>query len=403
MEVGDYTVITHVLITFLLFFIQPVFIVGLLYAIYQSNKRVAYTRKTFRVNFNRKKFEIKNYLLKGILPGILLSILFLVIGVPLTLNWYIYYQVVTLLLLLLGGYRFIHPIFTFTLTSILMYGMDRFSLGLPFKQMEQVFSLNHYSIDLTTLDLNALLSNSLLFASVLLFVSTFYLGTKKINELYPILHASKRGKKVASYQKNILSVLPLLIIVPGDVIHSFADWWPLFTLGETEYALLLMPILIGFRFTISTQLFEEAVSHIQKEFKLLAIVGFILFVVSYFIPESGIFSSVALILFGLVVLVRHRRRENRWSFRYGPTNEGLRVIAVRTDSPAERLDLEIGDIILEINDIEMVSSERYNEVLSSNRSYVKMRIRRRDGEIILKETPLYDNDYNNLGLLILDN
>lgn len=393
----------HLMKTFLLFFIQPVFLIGLFFAVRRYSKRVDYTRKTFRVNFNREKFEIKNYLFRGILPGIALSVVCLLIGVPLTIEWVILYQVVTIFLLLVSGYRFIHPIFTFPMTVILMYGMNVLDIRLPIDRLESLLAFNQYSLAPSTIDLNGLVSNLILLASVILFASTFYLKAINENEVYPMLNTSKRGKKIASYQKNILSVLPLLLVVPGQVIPSFADWWPVFTLGEMEFALILMPILMGFRFTISTQLFEEAISQLRKEFKSLSYLGFILFIVSYFIPDSGIISSILLLLLGVGILVRHRQRENQWSFRYGPTNEGLRVIAVREDSPAERLDLEIGDIILELNDEEMVNTERYQETLSVNRSYIKMRIRRNDGEIVLKDTPLYDNDYNNLGLLVLDN
>ncbi|HLR92751.1 MAG TPA: PDZ domain-containing protein, partial [Atopostipes sp.] len=75
----------------------------------------------------------------------------------------------------------------------------------------------------------------------------------------------------------------------------------------------------------------------------------------------------------------------------------------RRDSPAERMNLSIGDIIMDMNDQSITTREEFNERVAYNRSYVKMRIRRKDGEIVITETPLYDDDYNNLGLLILEN
>src|SRR5699024_964661 len=107
------------------------------------------------------------------------------------------------------------------------------------------------------------------------------------------------------------------------------------------------------------------------------------------------------IISGIVVLYRHRSRENLWNFRYGPADEGLRVIAVRPDSPAERLNLSIDDVIMNINNQEVDSKIKFDEIIAYNRSYIKMRIQRKDGEIVISETPLYDDDYNNLGLLVL--
>ena len=102
-------------------------------------------------------------------------------------------------------------------------------------------------------------------------------------------------------------------------------------------------------------------------------------------------------------MIRHRRREKQWAFRYGPTNEGLRVIAIRSESPADRMSLSVGDTILEMNDTQMNSIEDYNRVVAYNRSYIKMRVLRVDNEIVMVQTPLYDDDFNSLGLLILDN
>ncbi len=56
-----------------------------------------------------------------------------------------------------------------------------------------------------------------------------------------------------------------------------------------------------------------------------------------------------------------------------------------------------------MNDTEMNSIEDYNRVVAYNRSYIKMRVLRVDNEIVMVQTPLYDDDFNSLGLLILDN
>ena len=105
----------------LLYFLQPVFIIGLIYVYYNHNKRVKYSRKEFRVNFNRTNFELKDYFLKGLLPGLLISVVSILVGIPLTLEWYLVYQTITILLLLIGGSRLIHPLFTFSMSSILFY------------------------------------------------------------------------------------------------------------------------------------------------------------------------------------------------------------------------------------------------------------------------------------------
>lgn len=384
-----------------LFFIQPVFFIGSMYAWFNRNKRVKYSRKQFRVNFNRSQFELKDYFIKGIIPGIIISVLSLVLGVPITIQWYIIYQVIAIILLLIGGSRFIHPIFTFSISSIVMYILDLLEMNLGFTKIsnllnEKIFTRNYHLNSPTSVMINVLL-----LTSILIFISTYTLNKNNENKIFPVLGQSKRGKAIAQYTNKSLWILPMVVVVPGEVIKPFADWWPLLNIGNEKYALLILPILLGFHFTVSTQLLNEATEKIQKEFRILSILGFLGFGVSYYYPLLTPWIIAVLIISGIVVLYRHRSRENLWNFRYGPADEGLRVIAVRPDSPAERLNLSIGDVIMNINNQEVDSKIKFDEIIAYNRSYIKMRIQRKDGEIVISETPLYDDDYNNLGLLVL--
>ena len=399
-RLGENTLANNLLWSILLFFIQPIFWVGLFYAYKNYRNRVQYTRKTFRVNFVRENFEMKDFLLKGIIPGSLLSMLAVGIGLPLSIEWYIIYQVMTVFLLLVGGYRFIHPVFTFSLSTIIMTVLSLLSIDLPFHQLNPLFQNNHYIYGALN-NPNQLITNALLLATFILLVSVYMMKNQEEEKMFPILRASKRGKQVAKYQKKTMWLLPLLIVVPGEAFEALADWWPLLEINGESYAFLFMPILIGFHFTVSTQLLQEATAMFRKDFRNVALIGIVLAGISYFVPEMGIFATGIVLLLGMTVLVRHRRREKQWAFRYGPTNEGLRVIAIRSDSPAQRLELSVGDIILEMNDQAMNQKEDYNRVVAYNRSYIKMRIRRTDGEIVISQTPLYDDDFNNLGLLIL--
>lgn len=392
---------TNLLWAILLFFLQPVFIVGLFYANFNRNQRVKYSRKNFRVNFNRTNFELKDYFIKGLLPGMIISVFSIVLGIPLTIKWYLIYQMIAILFLLFGGSRFIHPLFTFSATSIVMYILNRLHLELNIDWVQRLTNDNLFIINFEPNALSSLLINSLLFTSLILLITAFAMNNYNTNKVFPILGSSKRGKKVAQYPNKFLWLLPMVIVVPGKVIEPFAAWWPMLNIGGERFALLILPVLIGLHYTVSTQLLSEATERIQKEIFGLSVIGFLGFGLSYFYSPASVWVTGLIFILGLVVLYRHRKRENLWSFQYGPADTGLRIIAVRPDSPAERLNLSIGDIIMNMNDEEMNTREEFDEMLAYNRSYIKMRIQRKDGEIVIAETPLYDDDYNNLGLLIL--
>lgn len=400
-EVEGLMIIKNISWLLIIFLAQPVFILGLFYALWNRHKRLQYVRKNYRLNFNSNPFEITDYLFKTLLLGIVLSVILGVVGVPLTIEWYIVYQVITVFLLIISGTRFIHPLFTFSLTSIALFIMEQVGEVIPLKWLENLVSQDSIIINFNLENTSTLILNSLFIIAMVLVFSGYLMQKKDRNKFYPILHSSKRGKIVAKYQKKSIFLLPLIVIVPGTLIEPIASWWPLFSIGGEQYALLLLPFLIGFHFTISTQLIGNALQSMKKDLLTLAGVSLILTIISYFYIDFSIWSVAIVLIGGIIVLYRHRQRENMWTFKYGPADEGLRVIAIRPDSPAERMGLSIGVMITHINEEEMNTKEQFYEIISYNRSYIKMRVKRSDGEIIMVETALYDDDYNNLGLLIL--
>lgn len=393
--------IKNILWLLIIFFVQPVFILGLGYALWNRSKRLKYVRKNYRLNFNPSSFEVTDYLFKSLVIGLILSVVVGVVGVPLTIEWYLIYQVVTIVLLLISGTRFIHPLFTFSLTSIATFILDWSGKAIPLDWLQNIVKQEAVAVNFQVANPSAVILNSLFFISMILVFTGHLMKKRDRNKFYPILHSSERGKMVAKYQKRSILLLPLIIVVPGSVIEPIASWWPLFSIGGERYALLLLPFLIGFHFTISTQILENAINSMKKDLYVLAGLSFLLTLMSYFYLELAVWFALILLIGGGFVLYRHRQRENMWTFKYGPADEGLRIIAIRPNSPAERMGLAIGGIITHINDQEMNTKEEFYEMISYNRSYVKMRLKRNDGEIIMVETPLYDDDYNNLGLLIL--
>lgn len=400
-EVEELMIIKNSLWLLVLFLVQPVFILGLFYAFWNRSKRLKYVRKNYRVNFNPSFFEVTDYLFKLVILGVLISIIAGVAGVPFTIEWYIIYQAVTILLLLISGTRFIHPVFTFSLASIILFAVNRLGNTFSLQALENLVNQQAVLVDFKAGNISTLVLNSLVFITLILAFTGYMMQKKDHNKYYPMLHSSKRGKVVAKYQKKSILLLPLLIIVPGTVIEPFAAWWPLFSIGGERYALLLLPFLVGFHFTMSTQLLRNALENMKKDLRVLAGVSLVLTILSYFYVDLSIWAIGLVFIGGFVVLYRHRQRENLWTFKYGPADDGLRVIAVRPESPAERMGLTIGVIITHINEEEMTTKEQFYETISYNRSYIKMRLKRSDGEVIMVETPLYDDDYNNLGLLLL--
>ena len=164
-----------------LFFIQPLFIIGIIWSIGMSLKRIRTERKTYRVAIFKEWFEVKNFLLMGLLPGVVVSSIVTVIGVPLTIEWIICYQFSTIILLILFGTRYIHPIITFPVTALLLIVAN----GILETNSSSGLNLMGYHIDQLNFFNDYLLINGLVVTFLTLLVTIFSLRFYKMKQLSP--------------------------------------------------------------------------------------------------------------------------------------------------------------------------------------------------------------------------
>lgn len=393
------TIVQNFLLALLLYIIQPTFIIGVLLLFLSVNRRFAYSRRQLRTSIYKERYEYKRFFLWGLIPGLLLSAVSVLAGLTVTVDWLIAYQVVTLLLLGFG-FRFIHPVFTFSLSALALLGLGQLinyeeHASAVLNLWNSPFSAEN-SVSFQGLQPVFVLAVLVLLSTVL----TLHLG--KMTQFTPRFLKTKRGKLVARYRMTPFWLLPLVVIVPGNTFTQLFDWWPVFSVGSQSYSFLFVPVLIGFRYTVQAQMPTQAKNGMLKDFIYLGAISVVLFSLTFWQVELAAAGLIVLLVGGIVVLYRHRLRERKWNFRFGPAEEGLRVVAVKPDSPAEKMALEIGDVILEANQVKLSSVEDLTESLFMNRTYCKLKIKRIDGELVMAETSIYEDDAHDLGLIVLE-
>lgn len=380
-----------------LFFIQPTFIVGLVVAIWTSYRRINHERSNHRVAIYNTLYEIKNYLLVGLLFGVIGSVLLTLTGVPVTMDWIILYQIVTIISLFFG-YRFVHPLFTFSISSLLL-------IGLPFFLESSDFSFlpTNWYHPLSQIEFSGtqLFTNLFIILLFLLATSIFTIKRKSGNHLSARFLNTKRGKRIAKYPIKPFWVLPLLLVVPGNGFQAFFSWWPVFSIGNENYSFFWLPVLIGFQFTVQSQIPKVAISKLVKDLMLLTGVALIIAISSIWIPYASIAGFIFLIIGGLSVLYRHRKREKHWSFLYGPADKGIKVIGIRPSTPAEKMNLVVGDTIIECNNDPIENENDFYQALSKNSVYCHLKVKGVDGELRLTETAIYADSPHEIGVVIL--
>ncbi|WP_373470653.1 PDZ domain-containing protein [Carnobacterium alterfunditum] len=390
--------VANFFIALVLFFIQPIFVVGLIFTIWTSYRRINHERSNHRVAIYNTLYEIRNYLLLGLSFGAIGSILLTVVGIPVTLDWIIIYQIVAIVSLVFG-YRFIHPLFTFSISSLIL-------LGVSFVLDRSDFSFipNTWYRPLSQSEFNGtpLFMNIFIILIFILAISIFTIKRNADRHLSARFLKTKRGKKIAKYPIKPFWVLPLLLIVPGESFQALFSWWPVFSIGNEQYAFFWLPILVGFQFTVQAQVPKEAIAKLTNDLMILTGIALIIAISSIWVPYAPIAGFIFLIIGGSIVLYRHRKREKNWNFLFGPAENGIKIIGIRPGTPAEKMNLKIGDTITDCNNLKIETEADFYQALSKNSVYCHLKVRNLDGELRLTETAIYADSPHEIGVVILE-
>ncbi|WP_027108858.1 PDZ domain-containing protein [Lacticigenium naphthae] len=380
-----------------LFFIQPTFIVGIVLAILSAQRRLKYERLTMRTAIFREYREVRLFLMGGLVAGLVGSLIALGIGMPFTLDWIILFQIINILLLGMG-YRFIHPLFSFSLTTLILasatYLIEPNSL--QFIATSWFSPINQGMATLFTLG-----QSTGILTLVFLLFSLMILKKVASQNYTPHFRSSKRGKIIANYQMKPFWLIPLLLVVPGESFGALFDWWPVFSIGNETFSFFFLPILAGFRYTAQAQHPIEATDKIIKELIPTALISGALLVASYWMPILSLVNAGVVFLLTFIIFYRHRLREREWSFRFGPPEEGVKVIAIRPDTPAAKMGLQIGDTIVVCNNQKVYDADSLYQALSQTSVYCHLKIKQADGELRLAETAVYDDAPHDMGIVTL--
>lgn len=389
--------IMNLLSALLLFFIQPTFLVGILVAILLSVRRKKQERKLFRVAINKDSHEIKDYFVKGLIPGLIASILVIAAGIPITIEAIIIYQLLALLAVIIGGH-FVHPLFIMPLTAFLVWGSNKIELvdqlPNPAKDWYEGFSQTEW-INVS------LVQNLLIITVVLLFLTAARFLKQKEKNYSPKIVETKRGKKIAAYRLTPFWVIPLILVIPGEAFSNLFDWWPVFSIGDSNYSFFVLPVLSGFKYTVRSYVPREATAELAKDLFVVAALTTLCLVGSYWAPVLTYIATALVFLGGITVLMRHAFREKKGHQLYAPANGGLKVIGIRPGTPAEKMNLQIGETVVMCNETTVETEEDFHEALSKNSVYCRLKVKDIKGEPRLTETALYADDPHGLGIVFL--
>ncbi|HYK74837.1 MAG TPA: PDZ domain-containing protein [Pseudoneobacillus sp.] len=351
--------------------------------------RVKRERRNFHVRVQDAYFELRQLFPLGVMLGLGASVLIMAAGLVIPLGAVVLFALFTFVWSLTGRVRLISPVYIggaafFTLI---------FAAGrtLPFPIFSDTFA---------RLDEKIYPSIGILVA-ILLVIEGILILRNGSQATSPKLIKSKRGQSVGVHEVKRLWAVPMFLLIPGDAITLPLDWWPVFQIGGETYSLLLVPFAVGFHQQIQAQLPKEAVQMLGKRVITLGVLTLLLTFIGYWIPLATI-AVVALAMIGRESLtVRQRLSEENMPFYFSKRNHGVMVLGILPHSPAEKMALQVGEIITKVNGTLVYNEKGFYEALQRNRAHCKLEVIDVNGQIRFVQRALFEGEHHELGVLFV--
>ena len=271
------------------------------------------------------------------------------------------------------------------------------------------------NLNLVTLDFNVKLDIGALVAlvGVLSVVEGLLILADGHRGAIPIF-TNKDGKLAGGFSLERYWPVPIVIILfttealsgGGSTILT-PDWWP-FIRGGINTSLLAAAIvsaipiysIIGYKQITFTQ------SKTSKTIfsSLLKLIYGVLLIAMYKIANYGVVFQGLLLIFmplaqeGIALIENYR--ENKGNVKYVSDEEGITILDVMPNSPAERQGIRSGDKILEVNDDRPEEYTMIYECINKNLADLKLKIKDKKGKIKDISFPLKSGK-NTMGMILI--
>jgi PDZ domain len=373
-----------------LLFLHPLFYGFIFVAFLIGLKRVKRERNEFKVKVHPVIDNLIFSLLPGILIGLIGSVIFITAGVTLPIGMIALIGLMYVILAITMKTRFMAPAYAVSLAAIAGLLLPKLNTGMALvdKWIEDIQN--------TPLDSLAVILGVLLIQEGILIL------WKGADRTSPRLFKGKRGHYVGAHEATRFWIVPQFLVLPVGSIPVL-DWWPLFPMGAVGFSFFLVPFAIGYRQLVTHTLPIEAIKHLGKQVTLL---GFLVLAIAaaghfYNLPLL-IAIAIAAGLAGreLITLITSQRDDTRPSL-FVQRDKGVIILAVVPGTPAAKMGLKVGEIIVKVNGVTLTHETSLYKALQINAAYCKLEVLDLNGEIRFVQGSLYQNEHHQLGVLLV--
>ncbi|MFD0955511.1 PDZ domain-containing protein [Virgibacillus alimentarius] len=366
-------------------FLNPLLYWAVLIVFLSGYKRIQRDRINFGTKIDEIFTEWKNTLSPSILFGLFLSLLTLGLGMVFTYETIMLLSIVIIVLSFTFNLSVLSASYTIGITYLLL-------LFLPFLLTKQTFLKADLFLDTNFTGLTILLGIFLLAEAVLL-------SRIKRNETFPDLLLGNRGIWIGQHHLKKISIIPFFTLVPTGMIVPFADFWPYFSIDGDTYSLVLVPFLIGFHYKVTGYLPSHIAKKIAQSVMWLGIIVLCLGIGSIYLPWLSFASVIIAIIGKELINYKQRTKDKEKRAYFLETKRGIKILGIIPGTPADRLDILVGETISKVNGKKIDRSAELYQALQESGAFFKLEVLDDNGEKRFVQGAFYEGDHHELGLI----
>ncbi|ADL08423.1 PDZ domain-containing protein [Thermosediminibacter oceani] len=230
----------------------------------------------------------------------------------------------------------------------------------------------------------------------------------------PVFIQDKKYGIVGGFSLQEFWPVPIMMLavmlgqVPTQDIINMPAWWPIIKppaeiLGRKDLVYLMMPVVAALGYG-DIALTRPPRARSRASALNLLIFSVVLLLLAIMASRIHAFKYIAALFAPIAheaLIIMGRKNERERPPLFTPPTRGVRVLDVLKDSPAEKMGIEPGDIILSINGRQVEDSEDIRLIKTMMPTYIWLDVLKTDGSFKTMEMNTYLDGVSILGVLLV--
>lgn len=374
------------------FLLNPLLYIAIIFAIFLGYRRVKQERKFFNRRIVWGWTELVGQWKHGWLYALIISLLSVGAGLTVPKAFLLWLIAISILALILFFINALSPIYTTGLAAFAIWGMFHY---------HWTFSWWKISVEGVNLLEGSIVTITIL-AGLCVIAEGILIRRTAIKVTTPCVEKTKRGMQAIVFRSRNVWILPIFFVMPGEIIPSALPYWPQFTLGNNQFALVLFPIVIGFSKLARKELPALKLPKIGRSVLILGQLIVIGGLAAYLEPLIGFITLAVGIVIRVIISIYYAMQDKTDIYAVSQSTKGAIIAAVLPDSPAEKMGLLVGECIRKVNGRPIFTEAELYEALQLNAAHCRLEVLDRNNEIRLTQHVIYSNDHYRIGLLLAE-